>query len=211
MADVDYWEEVLKNPPESYRRWFNGEKRILKETVTKDAEVLDVCCGTGRTISDIISITQDVTGIDCSAYAVEFARKKFKNYPSVNILIADAHNLPFGNNTFDFVICSASFNNFGEGKLRILNEMKRVLKKGGILILSVYNEDAFDERVRAYTKIKIPIKNIIGTTVYFDKNTGYYISEQFSKEQLAAIFKAAGMKIVDIKKISIAYVCKLSK
>jgi ubiquinone/menaquinone biosynthesis C-methylase UbiE len=211
MTKEDYWEAIVKNPAEPYKQWFEAEKMLLRETITKDANVLDMCCGNGRDIDYIIDITKNITGIDHDINIVNSAKKRFKDYPSVKILPAEAQNLPFKDSTFDFVVCTATFNNFGENKLKVLAEMKRVMKKGGLLIVGVYSEDAFNERNRTYKKIKIPIKSISGTTVYFDKSSGYNLSEQFSKEQLMDFLRNAGMTLVEIKKIGIAYLFKASK
>jgi ubiquinone/menaquinone biosynthesis C-methylase UbiE len=211
MTKKDYWEAIVKNPAGPYKQWFKSEKIFLRETITKDANVLDMCCGNGRDISYIIDITKNITGIDHDIDIINSAKRRFKDYNSVKILLAEAQNLPFKDNTFDFVICTATFNNFGENKLKVLAEMKRVMKKGGLLIVGVYSEDAFDERTMTYKKIKVPIKRISGTTVYFDESIGYNLSEQFSKEQLIAFLKNAGMNLVEMKKVGIAYLCKASK
>jgi ubiquinone/menaquinone biosynthesis C-methylase UbiE len=211
MTKEDYWEAIVKNPSGSYKQWFESEKIFLRETITKDANVLDMCCGNGRDIDYIIDITKNITGIDHDTDIVNSAKRRFADYPSVKILLAEAQKLPFKDNTFDFVICTATFNNFGENKLKALAEMKRVMKKGGFLIVGVYSEDAFNERTKTYKKIKIPIKSISGTTVHFDKSTGYELSEQFSKEQLIEFLRNAGMNLVEIKKVGIAYLCKASK
>lgn len=80
--------------------------------------------------------------------------------------------------------------------------MKRVLKDKGFIIMSVFSEDAFEERMRMYKKIQVPIKEIRETTVIFEESVGANISEQFSKRDIEKLCKKAGLKIVDIMGVS---------
>ena len=211
LKNIDFWKSVLEDSPESYKKWFSEEKKLLQETITKDSLVLDIGCGNGRSINDFINITTNIVGIDHDDIAVTDAKKNFKDYPNVKILKADARKLPFENDAFDFVICMGTFANFGDYRKQALLEMKRVLKKDGKIIISSYSEDAFEERMTLYKKEKAPIKEIKGTTVYFDEEVGDNMSEQFSKEQLQKIFAEVGLDIADIKKAGIGYICKLKK
>jgi len=211
LKNIDFWEKLLKNMPNSYRRWFEEEKKYLQKHITKNARVLEVGCGDGRSIKDILDITTDIVGIDHDEKAVADAKNNFKDYKSIKILKANAENLPLENKEFDFVICMTTFANFADSKQKVLSEMKRVLKDDGFIIISVFSEDAFEERMKMYNKLNAPIKEIKGTTVIFDEEIGDNISEQFSKEQLLDIFSKANLSIVDIKKKGIAYLCKLKK
>ena len=96
-------------------------------------------------------------------------------------------------------------------KEKALNEMKRVVKKSGGIIISVFSEDALPERLKLYKKLKTPIKEIKkdGTVIF--GFGGDNISEQFSKKQLKEMFRKAGLKLEEIKKVGIGYLCKLSK
>ncbi|MEK6898475.1 MAG: methyltransferase domain-containing protein [Nanoarchaeota archaeon] len=211
--NIASWEEVLKSQPESYQKWFIEEKRYLLKNIKPKSKVLEVGCGDGRSIHDIIGLTQDIVGIDYDETAVEHAKEKLKNYPSVKIMLADGRNLPFEDNVFDYVICMTTFANFGEDKFKALNEMKRVLKSKDKIIISVFSEDALPERIKVYEKIMgekgFEVKEN-GKVIfrYFGQDN---VSEQFSDKQLISIFKKAGLRVEDIKKINIAYICKISK
>ena len=205
------WDEVLNDLPNSYKQWFEEEKIYLRKNITKNSIVLEVGCGEGRSLRDVFPITKNLTGIDHDPKAFEEVKSHFKKYPTVKLKKADATNLPFKAKTFDFVICMTTFANFGKQKFKVLREMKRVLKDQGTIILSVFSEDAFGERMKLYDKLKFPFKKIVGTTVYFDDKWGEGISEQFSEKQLRIIFKKVNLKIKEIIKLRMSYICKLSK
>src|SRR3989339_742332 len=172
-TNIDYWENLLINLPKSYKKWFEKEKKYLQKIITKDASVLEVGCGNGRSIFDILPKTKNVTGIDHDNKAVADAKNNFSKYSSIKIIKADAAQLPFDSEEFDFVICMITFANFADKKFKALEEMRRVLKDSGKSIISVFSENALEERMRVY--------------------------------------KTSGVKIEDIKKVDIAYLCTLVK
>ena len=209
--NIDYWENLLINLPKSYKKLFEKEKKYLQKIITKDASVLDVGCGNGRSIFDILPKTKNVTGIDHDNKAVVDAKNNFSRYPSIKILKADAAQLPFDNEEFDFVICMITFANFADKKFKALEEMRRVLKDSGKIIISVFSENALEERMRVYKTSGVKIKEVKNGTVIFDESLGDSISEQFTKEQLENIFSRSNLKIENITKVNIAYLCTLIK
>lgn len=208
-SNIQFWEKVLQDEPESFGRWFAEEGRFLKSNIRKNAYVLEVGCGNGRSLLEIASITKNLAGIDHDRDAIRDARTKLKKVGNVQLLLADAIHLPFSKNSFDYVLCMTTFANFYNKKLRALREMKRVLKDDGNIMLSVYSENALKDRLKVYEKVGAKIKRISNKgMVSFDDGEH---SEQFSSMELKLIFKKVGLKIDKIKKVKIAYICKLSK
>ncbi len=210
-TNMHYWEDVLNDLPDLYRKWFKEEKDYLQKVVQKDSFVLEIGCGDGRSIYDLLPVTTNIVGIDHDDKAVVDAGKNFSDIPSIKIIKEDARELSFKDETFDFVLCLTTFANFGEDKFKILNEMKRVLKSTGKIIISVFSEDALSERMKVYAKINLPIKSIENGNVTFDESLGAHVSEQFSKEQLEDIFSKVGLTVFDMTKLDIAYLCTLTK
>ena len=211
IYNINTWEKVLSDLPPAYKKWFIAEKKYLRESITKNANVLEIGCGEGRSIKDILSVTENIVGIDIDSQGVEKTKKLFKNYSKIKILRMDGINLSFEDSSFDYVLCMTTFANFGDKKYKILKEMKRVVKKDGFIIISVFSEEAFEHRIALYHKIKFPLKKIEGTTVFYDTKYDLGISEQFSENELKEIFKKAKLKIIEIIKLNIAYICKLQK
>lgn len=146
-------------------------------------------------------------GIDNDPKAITDAKT---NIPSGHFSIQDGRKLSFENNSFDFVLCMTTPANFGEDKDKFYLEMKRVIKPEGVIIISVFNEDAFNERMKLYNKLGAKIKEVKGTSILFTQPVNT-ISEQFSKEELEEIFNRNGLRVLEIKKEGIGYFCKLKK
>ena len=215
-TNIEYYEELIKNLPASYKKWFDEEERYLKKYIKKGSKVLCVACGDGREINYIIDMAGEIVGIDHDPIAVKHAKINFKNKTNAKIMLAEATELSFEDNSFDYVTCMGSFTNFGENKIPALKEMKRVLRDNGKIILSAFSENAMPERMKIYKKFGKAygkkIKEIKKDgTVIFDESLGDNISEQFSEKQLRGFFDEVRLKVEEIKKVGIGYICRLSK
>jgi len=211
MKNFDYHARIFDNLPDSYKKWIDEERVFLRNNIKRDSKILEVGCGDGRSLKDIVDITQDIIGIDIDEKAIICAKENLKKYPKVKIIRANGKKIPFDNSTFDFVLCMTSFVNFDKDKYKILDEMRRILKDNGKIIMSVFNEDSLSERIKEYNRINLKIKKIEGNKVIFDKSVGANTSEQFSKEQLKEIFDKENLRIDEIKKAGVGYVLSVIK
>lgn len=100
--------------------------------------VLDVCCGTGAQVIEYGRRGIIATGIDTDPNMLDTAfRNKAKQAASkTSLYLADATNLPFGDNSFNYVSISLGLHDKERGiRNKIVSEMKRVVKKDGSLVL----------------------------------------------------------------------------
>lgn len=207
-TNIGIWERVLEAPTKAYQELFEVERDYLVEKISPNSQVLDVGCGEGRNIKNILAKTKNVFGVDNDQVAVKDAAKNFENIPTVKVIQAEASKLPFKNDFFDAVTFLMILPNLANEKQSALAEAVRVLKPNGILILSTFAETAFNERMKIYKQIKAPIKKIERTTVIFDN----VVSEQFSLDQLKALADEAGLIITENRKIGeLAYILTLKK
>jgi 2-polyprenyl-6-hydroxyphenyl methylase/3-demethylubiquinone-9 3-methyltransferase len=207
---LGYWQKVLKNSPPLFKDWFERENLYLRKIITKNSVVLDVGCGSGKNIKEIANIAQRVVGIDNDELFFKENEKTLLEFKNVEVFLEDAQKMHFKTNTFDYTICmGATFGNFGLNKAKILKEMKRVTKKDGKIIVSVYSEKALPVRLKVYKKIGFLINKFSKDgTVIGEEGV---ISEQFSKEKLKNIFNEIDLDVKITKLGSIAYLCEASK
>lgn len=104
------------------------------EKLNNAAKVLDIACGQGFITSEISAAFPplEVSGIDYSISAIEYAVDHFSG---IDFAVGNAMECPYLEEYFDIVVC----NNFWEhvpDPLRLLAEIKRVLRKDGFLIIS---------------------------------------------------------------------------
>lgn len=208
--NIDYWEKTLKNPPKSYIKLFRQEKDYLRKSIKQGEKVLDIGCGEGRNILSIIDITDNVVGIDIDQKAVEDTKINLKDYPRVDILLGNATSLPFDDENFDTVIFSMTLVNLDSEKEKALSEMKRVVKRDGKIILSVYSDKALEERRNMYKQVEVPIKSEVNGKFIFDIDG--FVSEQFSISDIEKMIEPLGLKIDNCEEVdNLAYIFTLKK
>ncbi len=103
-------------------------------------KVLEVGCGVG---SDLIKFAKDrayVTGIDLSSKSVFLAKERLHLYRYEGVVLeADAEEIPFEGNTFDFVY-SCGVIHHTPNTQQAINEIYRVVKPGGEICIMLYHK-----------------------------------------------------------------------
>lgn len=150
-------------------------RRAVRELSTFNYRfsTLDVACGTGDMVVDLVKQGCSVTGVDISEEMLEIAKQKTAlastspNLGKVDarradggvcLQLANAEHLPFEDNTFDAVTCAFGVRNFVHLE-QGLSEMLRVLKpRGKMVILELATPDSPLVRpfYNLYTKHIIP-------------------------------------------------------
>jgi len=206
---ISRWEQIEKNPPKSYSQFFKKEYKFLEKNISSNFLVLDIGCGTGRIMEILSKISKKVIGIDNDISAVKKCETRSKKLNNVKIFLESVQKIHFKDDSFDAIVCLNLFENLSKLRNKALLEIRRVLKKEGILILSVYNEVALEERLKVYRKIETENFKVLdnGKVKFNDGLT----SEQFSKEQIKEILDKTGFKIYDITKGKIYYLIKAKK
>lgn len=118
--------------------WFVGRRRLVASLLgcvvrrnSPSSRVLDVGCGTGANF-EVLGPFGIVLGVDRSWTALQFAAARRDSVLSQ----ADALHLPFRTNTFDVVTGLDLLEHLPDDSAA-LQEMRRVLKPGGALLLTV--------------------------------------------------------------------------
>lgn len=120
----------------TYGHIFNFE--ISKEFI-KNKKVLDIGCWTGQYELLALNVAKKIVGLDPNPQAIAFARKKLKG---VKFSIGKAEKLSFPDSSFNTVVMFQVIEHVSRGsEERVLQEIKRVLKSGGTLILSTDNNN----------------------------------------------------------------------
>ncbi len=135
---------------------------LFKDFLKKGDKVLDIGCGNGRSYEKIAPVA-DYIGIDNSKELIEIARK---SYPDGDFRVADALNPPFNDEEFDKIYSTALFHHIPSEELRMefLRKINRLLKPGGIMVLTVW--DIWEKTARKKMVIKQSIKSLLGMSEF---------------------------------------------
>ncbi len=113
--------------------------RHLAGTGAYDARLLDVACGTGRTLAQIALAHPRLrlTGLDLSPYYLQVARRVLADVTDVSLVADNAERVPFRSNHFDVVTSVYLFHELPRATRRtVLGEMHRVLRPGGLVVIA---------------------------------------------------------------------------
>jgi len=169
---------------------------------------LDIGCGNGRHLIPAAEKCRLAIGFDISIKMLEVARKNLgeKGMRNVMLVRGDARRLPFPDDFFDGILFIAALHNIKgrDGRIKALEEVKRVLKPDGRALISVWSK--WQERWRRYF-ILHPFKG----DIYVPWRRGVEVKRfyhLYSMRELKRDAKKAGLKIErawSVKKASRKY------
>ncbi len=119
--------------------------RVLKDHFndTSSLNVLDVSASTGFIDYYLADHVRRITGIDIDTKAIRHARESH-NKSNLFFDVGDALNLTFADDSFDAVICTHLYEHVPDAK-KLMNEIYRVLVKGGVCYFAAGNRLQFME------------------------------------------------------------------
>jgi ubiquinone/menaquinone biosynthesis C-methylase UbiE len=141
----------------------------LTGDVPPDGRILEVAPGPGFLAIEFAKRGRfEITGLDISRSFVEIAAEQArKQGVIVDFQQGDASAMPFNDDTFNLVVCRAAFKNFSR-PLQALDEMFRVLKKGGrAVVIDLRRDVAFGEIAAYVDKMGLGTINRIITKLTF--------------------------------------------
>lgn len=97
--------------------------------------VLDCACGEGYGADLLARTARSVTGLDRSAEAIAHARRRYGERGNLAFTEGDCTRLPFEEGSFDLVVSFETLEHI-EAQAAMLDEFRRVLAPGGLLVLS---------------------------------------------------------------------------
>lgn len=206
----EYAEYLLKKTRDDYNliaedfsktRWnIWDEFNIFKKYIKEGDKIIDVGCGNGRLMELFKGENINYTGVDISDQLINLAREK---YPDNNFTIADNLNLPFSDNNFDKVFSIAVLHTIPSNELRekAVAELKRILKPGGLLFITVWDvwrKDTFPKFLKYYFlkligKSKLDFKDAF--IPWADKTKRYY--HFFTKKELVTLTEKADFGTIE--------------
>jgi SAM-dependent methyltransferase len=104
--------------------------RSLAQDVSA-ARILEVGCGTGRWLAELLPVAREIYGIDLSPGMLQQARQRLE---SLTLICGHASYLPFPASVFDLIFCVNAFHHFPQPR-DFISEARRLLRPGGALAI----------------------------------------------------------------------------
>ena len=119
-----------------HNKWKSEIVKIAKKKNPR--KILDMATGTADIAIMLSNIKNcEIIGLDISSKMIEIGKRKINSlnlYKKISLDIGDAENIKYADDTFDIVTVGYGVRNF-ENLNKGLNEIYRVLKKNGTLII----------------------------------------------------------------------------
>lgn len=153
---------------------FQAEVRTILDLIQPEKHdyILEVGCGSGFNLRALSRYDCDmVAGVDWLPAATKLSSDLSKGYSTI---AGDARGLPLGDGTFTKIIAQHVIEHF-EDPVSVLGEWRRVLKPGGLVLLTTPNQ-------------RFPEQD------WFYDPSHHHI---YTGEELARLVVASGFKVVD--------------
>jgi len=141
-------------------RMFLEELYTWRGQDSQSFDLLDIGCGTG-TFDAMLAATSmpaRIVGLDCAESMCQVASEKAHHAgvaDHIHYITADSEHLPFADASFDAVTCSNSFHHYPHQQF-VVNEMHRVLRPGGRLMLI----DGFRDNIIGWVAFDVIIDHV---------------------------------------------------
>jgi demethylmenaquinone methyltransferase / 2-methoxy-6-polyprenyl-1,4-benzoquinol methylase len=204
--DYDFMNSVI-----SFQRHKAWRKDTMKRmAVQKGAKALDVCCGTADwtlALSEAVGPQGSVVGLDFSENMLAIGKEKVKDHSlnNVTLIHGNAMELPFPDETFDYVTIGFGLRNVPD-YLQVLKEMHRVLKPGGTIACLETSHPTlpvFKQGFKVYFRYVMPLLGKLLAKSYKEYSWLQESANDFpGREQLKELFLEAGFTNIKIKSYS---------
>lgn len=209
----NFWDGLT--PESEIQMWdYYGLRPWILKYTPRFGKVLEAGCGLGRYNFYLSKLGIDIEGLDFEKKTIEFLNDwKIKNgFEDCNFIEGDVTDLPYDDNSLSGYISLGVVEHFIEGPQKPIAEARRVLRPGGISIITTPSISWYIF-YRDYLKkgLKNLIKKLIGRKIVkpeffqywyrpsklksFVEDSGLYISRAEGADLLYSFIEAADFKI----------------
>ncbi len=125
---------------------------VLKQALPLENPVLEIGTGKGRFLVKLAQHVPDITTVDISPEEQEYARlnaRYFRVEDRIKFVLQDAARLPWPDRSFGAVVTMNAMHHIREFE-PVLEEMLRVVRPGGKLVLADFSPRGFQNMARAH-------------------------------------------------------------
>ncbi len=179
-----------------YEKYNNKILNVIKKNRNNKEKLLDLGCGFGDFILDASKEVDFICGVDLGKKNIILAKNNTGNIKNVRLIRADGERLPIRNDCFDYVVMKGFIHHLGNPNM-VFNEVKRVLKKGGMLIIFEGDVTSFYRKVilGLADLIRIEHESSLFSHLDYESIKSLLIKSQFTVhiEKISGLFVPLGL------------------
>lgn len=153
----------------------------------KQGRILEAGCGLGRWLIHLWKLGYAIYGMDISAEALAAIRNYDKSIP---LWQGDVERMPFTDECFDAIISLGVIEHFEAGPQKALEESYRLLKKPGLLLVTVPYQNLFRRLIYR------PFISLSGKRAERRGRHPQFAEYRFSKDEMVYYTKEAGFEVL---------------
>lgn len=139
---------VYEIAPPRVRQYLEAEIRHVLSLVRPGDIVLELGCGYGRVLKQLVLQAGELYGVDTSIASLMLARNVLSGHENVFLAQMSAARLAFRDRCFDVVGCIQNgISSFHVDQRQLIQESMRVTKPGGLILFSSYSHKFWDDRL----------------------------------------------------------------
>lgn len=184
-------------------RWRSDTMKRMD--VQKGSKALDVCCGTADwtiALAEAVGLEGEVIGLDFSKNMLKIGEEKVQGLKQVKLVHGNAMELPFPDNSFDYVTVGFGLRNVPD-VMTVLKEMHRVVKPGGQVVCLETSQPTligYKQLYYFYFRFVMPLFGKLFAKSYKEYSWLQESARNFpGMKELANMFEQAGLKNVTYK------------
>lgn len=190
----------------SFQQHIRWRKDTMKRmNVQKGTKALDVCCGTADwtlALAEAVGENGEVIGLDFSKNMLKIGQEKVKDFQQVKLIHGNAMELPFPDNSFDYVTIGFGLRNVPD-YMQVLREMTRVAKPGGKVVCLETSQPTligYRQIYYFYFRYIMPLFGKLFAKSYEEYSWLQESARDFpGMKELAEMFRQAGLRDVTYK------------
>ena len=194
-ADAQYWDELWERSicKEYYEKYLNGNldeyEQIFIKYLRKSDRIIEAGCGTARYV--VALGAKGYSFIEGVEWGEKTVNSVIKLFPTLPVRVGDVANLKVPDNFYDVYISLGVVEHRIEGPEPYLDESFRILKSGGIAIISV-----------PYVNMLRRIKGLLGRYENNNLLDHDFYQYAFSHSKFVKYLQKSGYKVVETKSIA---------
>ena len=163
-------------------------------------KLIDIGAGPGRMVSLYESFCKKFILLDPSINQLKEAKKRVKNRKKAEIILADGQNIPLPDANCDTAVCIRVFHHISNPQ-EILQEMRRILKPGGYLIIEIPNKFHIKNRIISiFSKSNNHISINHRSQNKTEKRNFVFVN--YNPKDIIALLKADKFEIIKVLSVS---------